>query len=95
MNVVPGTHVIALVKKEIWVEEGSSLLEESGIVPVDAGDALVFYNDETNYEYDGKKESNDDGMEMPPQEDWRALHAGLPTMKGSEWIANNWFQYCE
>mmetsp|Transcript_23774 Transcript_23774/g.34932 ORF Transcript_23774/g.34932 Transcript_23774/m.34932 type:complete len:399 (+) Transcript_23774:246-1442(+) len=95
MNVVPGTHGIVLVERDIWVEEGSPSLEESGIVPVDAGDALVFYNYETNYEDDDKKESNDDGIRIPPREDWRALHAGLPSMKGSKWIANHWFRYGE
>eukprot|EP00957_Ditylum_brightwellii_P017275 1301475-Ditylum_brightwellii.AAC.1 len=31
LNVVPGTHGIVLVKRDIWVEEGSPSLEESGI----------------------------------------------------------------
>jgi hypothetical protein len=49
---------------------------EKHAVPVEAGDAVVFYN-----------------YQMTPSgatEDWRTLHAGLPTT-GTKWIANHWF----
>jgi hypothetical protein len=55
----------------VFGEKGEKL-----VVPVEAGDAVVFYN-----------------YQMTPcgaTEDWRTLHAGLPTT-GTKWIANHWF----
>lgn len=50
-------------------------------VPIEAGDAVVFYN----YQWTPSGGAT---------EDWRTLHAGLPTTD-TKWIANHWFHIGE
>lgn len=57
----------------------------SAVVHIQPGDAVVFYN--YNFCLGEKKE----GV-LNPVPNWRAIHAALPTRK-EKWIATNWFSY--
>lgn len=56
----------------------------SSTIPIQPGDALVFYS------YKNDIEETSPSQQSSIQQDWLAIHAGLPALQ-EKWIATHWF----
>jgi len=91
---IPGERGILISSAGGFLEHEDSYTEKhvdesQHVIPIQAGDAIAFYNylDPQTLE-DGKSYNFD---QMYGQLDWRAIHAGLPTDSNDKWIATLWF----
>ena len=71
-------------------------IQEHSVVPIEAGDAVAFYNYIDVPAIENSMDGNRIQVEhlcedMYGRIDWRALHAGLPTEADEKWIATLWY----
>lgn len=101
---IPGEHGVLVSSAGGFLEHEDAFHEKDNIashdksrhnVPIEAGDAIAFYNyldPESLRSFEGVSEWNQEDLDrMYGQLDWRAIHAGLPTISSDKWIATLWF----
>lgn len=93
---IKGKDGLLIVGSENDLDDNTSLENNSHIIKVNPGDAIVFYNYDWIDSYN-RSDLNDleiDGDIPPPTGpfiNFRSIHTGLTTTKDEKWIVTNWF----